>query len=598
MTPLPRLTTRALARAVRSTPLHRTELLLELDLSRGLLEAPPASPAGLVRGFGKPTLRDVIAAIEKAADDDRVRGLVAHIGAWQPGLARSYELRRAVTRLRASGRRTIAWSESFGELGPGNTGYHLASAFEQVWLQPSGQVGLVGLTAEAVFLRGSLDKLGVEPQVSQRYEYKTAADTFVAEGMTEAHREMLGRLVESGMETLVGDVAGSRGLTVDQVRAAVDVAPLSATEAVERGLVDRLGYRHDVYAAAREGLEDVDLLFVERYGRSRRAGLPNLGQRPTVAVVAASGAIRLGRSGGPPMSGRSIGSDTLGAALRAAGRDESVRAVVLRLDTPGGSYVASDTLRQEVLALRGTGTTVVASMGAVAASGGYFVAMPCEKVVATPGTLTGSIGVLAGKQVLAPALARVGIRRERVVAGRYADMFSSDRPFDDQEWGRLEAWLDAVYADFTAKAAQDRGMDVDRLRSLARGRVWTGADAVEHGLVDQTGGLTDAVDVACLLAGLDRSQAQVRPYPHVNPLQRLVPAQNSESPTQASEATPGPAHGLGSVLAASVGPGPLPGLVSGLAGLGVEGVPWVDQLLAAVGMPYGALSLPWRLTIH
>jgi protease IV len=298
------------------------------------------------------------------------------------------------------------------------------------------------------------------------------------------------------------------------------------------------------------------------------------------------------------MSVRSIGSDTLGAALRAAGRDESVRAVVLRLDTPGGSYVASDTLRQEVLALRGTGTTVVASMGAVAASGGYFVAMPCEKVVATPGTLTGSIGVLAGKQVLAPALARVGIRRERVVAGRYADMFSSDRPFDDDEWGRLEAWLDAVYADFTAKAAEDRGMDVDRLRSVARGRVWTGADAVEHGLVDQAGGLTDAVDVACRLAGLDRSQAQVRPYPHVNPLQRLVPAQNSESPTQASEPAPGPAHGLGSVLAASVGPGPFPGLVSGLADLGVEGVPWVDQLLAAVGMPYGALSLPWRLNIH
>jgi protease-4 len=572
MISLPRQATNALTRAVRSTPLHRTGLLLELDLSRGLLDAPPTTPAGLARGFGKPTLRDVVAAIEKAADDDRVKGLVAHVGAWQPDLAQSHELRRAVARLRASGRRTLAWTESFGELGPGNTGYHLASAFEQVWLQPSGQVGLVGLTAQAVFLRGSLDKLGVEPQVSQRYEYKTAADTFVAEGMTDAHREMLGRLVESSMETVVDDVAASRGLSADRVRAAVDVAPLSAEDALERGVVDRLGYRDDVYAAARKDLGEVDLLYVERYGRGRKAGLPSVGQRPTVAVVQASGPIHLGRSGGSPMSGRSVGSDTLGAALRAAGRDESVRAVVLRVDSPGGSYVASDTLRQEVLALRRTGTTVVASMGAVAASGGYFVAMPCEKVLAAPGTLTGSIGVLAGKQVLAPALARVGVRRESVVAGRYADMFSSDRPFDEDEWGRLEAWLDTVYDDFTAKAAEDRGMDVERLRSLARGRVWTGADAVQHGLVDEAGGLSDAVDVACRLAGLDRSKAEVQAYPHVNPLQRLVPAQNSESPV--------------SVRA------------SGQLDLGGEGLPWVDRLLAATGMPHGALSLPWRLDIH
>jgi protease-4 len=229
-------------------------------------------------------------------------------------------------------------------------------------------------------------------------------------------------------------------------------------------------------------------------------------------------------------------------------------------------------LRQEVLALRRTGTTVIASMGAVAASGGYFLAMPCEKVVATPGTLTGSIGVLAGKQVLGPALARVGVRRESVVAGRYADMFSSDRPFDDDEWSRLEAWLDTVYEDFTTKAAEDRGMDVDRLRSLARGRVWTGADAVANGLVDEPGGLSDAVDVACRLAGVDRSEADVRPYPRANPLQRLVPAQNSESPASA--------QALGTV------------------DLGGEGLPWVDRLLAAAGMPYGALSLPWRLDIR
>jgi protease-4 len=562
--------TSTITRALRSTPLSRSALLLELDLSRGLTDAQPTTPVEALRTFGKPTMRDVVEALERAADDDRVRGLVAHLGPWQPDLAQSHELRTAVARLRAGGKSTIAWTESFGELGPGNTGYHLASAFEEVWLQPSGDLGLVGLTAQAVFLRGTLDKIGVQPQVSQRHEYKTAADTFVAEGMTEPHREMLGRLVESAMETIVGDVASARGLTQEQVRAAVDVAPLTAAEAVDRGLVDRLGYRADVYTAVRAALGDVELLFAERYGRGLMSSLPVPARsRPTVAVVEARGAIHLGRSGGSPVSGRSVGSDTLGAALRAAGQDESVRAVVLRVDSPGGSYVASDAVRREVQALRATGTTVVASMGAVAASGGYFVAMPCERILASPGTLTGSIGVLAGKQVLSGALDRVGVRRESVVAGRYADMFSSDRPFDEEEWLRLDGWLDTVYDDFTAKAAEDRGMPVEQLRALARGRVWTGADAVVHGLVDDLGGLSDAVDAACRLAGLDRSDVQVRSYPRVHPLQRLVPAQNSESPVAAGALT-----------------------------LGGEGMPWLDRVLTAVGHPYGALSMPWRLELR
>lgn len=561
--------TSTITRAIRSTPLSRSPLLLELDLSRGLLEAQPASPLEALRSFQRPTMRDVVQALERAAGDDRVLGLVAHLGPWQPDLAQSHELRTAVAELRGSGKRTVAWTESFGELGPGNTGYHLASAFEEVWLQPTGDLGFVGLTAQAVFLRGTLDKLGVRPQVSQRYEYKTAADTFVADGMTEPHREMLGRLVESGMETLVGDVASARGLSPEQVRAAVDVAPLTGAEAVDHGLVDRLGYRDDVYTAVRSDLGEVELLFVERYGRGVLSSLPVPGRsRPTVAVIEARGAIHLGRSASSPVSGRSVGSDTLGASLRAAGKDDSVRAVVLRVDSPGGSYVASDAVRREVQALRATGTTVVASMGAVAASGGYFVAMPCERILASPGTLTGSIGVLAGKQVLTEALDRVGVRRQSVVAGRYADMFSSDRPFDEEEWLRLEGWLDQVYDDFTAKAAQDRGMPVERLRSLARGRVWTGADAVAHGLVDELGGLSDAVDVACRLADVDRSDVQVRSYPHVHPLQRLVPAQNSES-----------------------------GSPVGIDLTG-NGLPLLDRLLAVAGHPYGVLTLPWRIDLR
>lgn len=541
-------------------------LLLELDLTRGLLETSPTSPVEAIRAKHRPTLRAVVDALHKAASDPRVAGLVAHVGQRQPTLAQSGELRAAVRAFGAAKKPTVCWSESYGELGPGNVGYHLASAFDQVWIQPSGDVGLVGVTAQAVFLRDTLDKVGVEPQIGQRHEYKTAANTFLETGMTDAHREMITRIVESATEVLVADVATGRGLDEAAVREAMNVAPLSAQEALDRGLVDRIGYRDEVYADLRTRLGDLDLKFVERYGRGL-GGLAHAGaaaarrNRPVVAVVQASGPIHLGRSGSSPLTGRSIGSDSLGAALRAAGKDESVKAVVLRIESPGGSYVASDAIRREVHALRRSGTPVVASMASVAGSGGYYIAMPADVVLANAGTLTGSIGVVAGKQVVREALARGGIRRETVSAGRYADMFSTQRPFDEEEWRRLEGWLDRVYDDFTSKAAEDRGLPVEDLRAVARGRVWTGADAVGVGLVDGIGGLADAVAEACRRAGVTRREADVRLFPKPNPLERLLPAESSESPA-----------------AARLGDGP----------------PLLDRALGMLGLPSGAgvLSMP------
>lgn len=545
-------------------------LVLELELGRGVLEAPPASPIEALRARHTPTLPAVVRALEKAARDDAVVGLVAHLGSWQPTLAQSSELREAVGLLQRAGKRTVCWAETFGEMAPGNTGYHLATGFGEIWLQPSGDVGLVGLTAEAVFLRGTLDKLGIETQIGQRHEYKSAANTFLETGMTGPHREMMTRLVESATDTVVRDVATARGLTEDGVRALMETGPLPAEEAREHGLVDHVGYRPDVYAAVRDDGSREELRYVDRYARTR--GLAALGLhvpgrgRPAVAVVQAVGPIHLGRSNSGPLAQRSVGSDSLTAALRAAGRDDDVRAVVLRVDSPGGSYVASDAVRREVAALRASGRTVVASMGSVAASGGYFIAMPCERVVASAGTLTGSIGVLAGKQVLREALGRIGVSREAVSVGRYADMFSTDRPFDEEEWARLEAWLDRVYDDFTGKAAHDRGLPVEDLRAVARGRVWTGADARERGLVDEIGGLSRAVDVACDLAGVPRRDATVRTVPKPNPLQALVPAENSESPN---------------------------------AVRGGEGIGLLDRLLATLGLPaYGVLQLPYDLTLR
>ena len=553
-----------------------SRVLLELDLSRGLQEAPPASPVQALRDIHVPSLRGVVEGLRRAARDQQVVGLIAHIGGKQPTLAQSGELRAAVADFRAAGKSAVCWAETFGEMVPGNVGYHLATSFDEIWLQPSGDLILVGFTAESFFLRDAFDKLGVQVEMGQRHEYKTAADMLLRSSMTEAHREMVTRLVESSTETLVRDVAAGRGLSEDEVRSIVAVAPLSPEEALERGLVDRLGYRDEVYEDLRGRLGEVALKYVERLGKG---ALPQAGAvlarrgKPVVALVHAAGPIHLGRSSSTPLSSRSIGSDTVAAALRSAGSDDSVKAVVLRIDSPGGSYVASDTIRREVIALRGTGKPVIASMANVAASGGYFIAMAADKVLASAGTITGSIGVLAGKQVIRETLERIGINRETVSAGRYADMFSTNRPFNEEEWARLEGWLDRVYDDFTGKAASDRDMPLEDLRAVARGRVWTGVDALQRGLVDELGGLERSLELAAAGAGIVREDVELRVMPKPKLFERFLPAENSESPAAAA------------VLGLS-------GLLDG------GGMPAFERLLAVSGLaPYGVLSLPgaWRL---
>ncbi|HEY0474929.1 MAG TPA: signal peptide peptidase SppA, partial [Kribbella sp.] len=252
-------------------------------------------------------------------------------------------------------------------------------------------------------------------------------------------------------------------------------------------------------------------------------------QKPVVAVIRISGGILVGRnSGGGPLGGPRSGSDTIGAALRAVAEDEKVKAVVLRVDSPGGSYVASDAIRHEVLRLRATGRPVIASMGSVAASGGYFVAMPADVVVAQPGTITGSIGVFSGKGVIRDALGRIGISQEAVSQGQNSRMFSAQEEFTPEQWALLEESLDRIYADFVAKAAQDRGMPEAELERLARGRVWTGADARERNLVDELGGFEHALQLACRRAGLDRDRIAVAVAPHRSLLSRLRPPQSTE----------------------------------------------------------------------
>ncbi len=486
--------------------------VLEVDLERPLAEYMPRDPlAGLLQSR-RILLRDVLDALERARDDDRVVGLVARIGPAPLGLAQLQELRDAVTAFRAGGKRAVAFGEAFGEFGPGNGAYYLATAFGEIYLQPSGDVGVTGLLAETPFVRGTLDKLGVVPRFGARGEYKTAVNTFTERGFTAAHREAATRLIDSQFGQIVRGIAGARGLSEDEVRAIVDRAPLSAEEALAAKLVDGLRYRDEVLAGLEDGEAKPERLPLLRY--LDRAGAPPVAG-DTVALIHGVGAVQRGRSGVDPLSGNvGMGSDTVTAAFRDAVEADRVRAILFRIDSPGGSYIASDTIWREVSRAREAGKPVVVSMGNVAASGGYFVALPADKIVAQPGTITGSIGVFAGKMLTAGLWEKLGVTFDDVRIGAHATMWTGLHDYTPGERARFEAALDRIYADFTGKVAAGRSLPTARVLEIAQGRVWTGEDARAHGLVDALGGYPEALRLVRESLGLAAdAPVHLEPFP-------------------------------------------------------------------------------------
>ncbi|WP_242901290.1 signal peptide peptidase SppA [Actinomadura terrae] len=521
------------ARERRTAP-----LILELDLTEGIVETAPADPISAIMSMRRTSLRDVLDGLRRARSDARVRALVVKVTGGV-GLALAQELREAVQAFREAGKLTVAWAETFGESGRGTVPFYLATGFEKVYLQPTGEVGLTGVALEEPFFAGALEKLGVQPRFAKRHEYKTMANTFMERAYTPEHEESSRRLVASIGEQITAGVAAARNLPEERVRELTDRGPLLADEALEEGLVDRLGYRDEVYADLREEFgESAQLRYVARYGRSHGLArrIPQPGKQDVVALINGHGPIRLGRSGrgGPlPNSGPAMGSDTVGAAFRAAIKDDRVKAIVFRVNSPGGSAVASDAIWREVTLARRAGKPVIVSMGDVAASGGYYVAMGADAIVAQPGTITGSIGVVVGKAVVNDLLGRVGVGIGTVADGEHARIFSATKDFSDSEWERINASLDRIYDDFTRKVAEGRDLSRERVHELARGRVWTGADARDHGLVDELGGLDRALELARKRSGLP-ADAPVRSYPHTSPLDRLRPPESSEDRTAAS----------------------------------------------------------------
>ncbi|MCA2266780.1 signal peptide peptidase SppA [Mycobacterium marseillense] len=520
--------------------------VLEMDLRSMPPETSGFDPLAMITGGSRPvSLRDMVSAIHRAAEDPRVAGLIARVQLTASPAAAVQELREAIVAFTAA-KPSLAWAETY----PGTLSYYLASAFGEVWMQPAGSLGLIGFASNATFLRDAFDKAGIEAEVVARGEYKSAANRFTEHGFTEAHREAVTRMLESIREQVWQAIAQSRNVDATALDALADRAPLLREEAVSSGLVDRIGFRDEAYARIVELVEPQDhsgdesdedeppRLYLSRYAGAARSRLvppvpsvPGRRPKPTVAVVNVDGTIVDGR-GGPqflPFGTSTVGSDTLAPALREAAADDSVSAIVVRVNSPGGSVTASETLWREVKRARTHGKPVVASMGAVAASGGYYIAAAADAIVASPGTITGSIGVLTGKLVIRDLLGRLGVGSDTVRTNANADAWAIDAPFTPEQRAHREAEADLVYADFVERVAEGRNLTKDAVDRVARGRVWTGADALERGLVDELGGFRTALRRAKILAGLDED-ADVRlvTYPGGSLLDMLRPRASSQ----------------------------------------------------------------------
>lgn len=542
---------RSLARKVDTARHHGVpnNCVLELDLQAAPPETSGFDPMAIISGNKPMVLREAVAAIHRAAEDDRVAGLIARvqIPAAAPGPVQ--ELRAAIAAF-SDVKPSLAWAETY----PGTLSYYLASAFREVWMQPSGTVGLVGFATNAMFLREALDKAGIEAQFVAKGEYKSAANLFTQDRYTDEHREADSRLLHSLHSQVWQAVAESRHIDLAAVDEMADKAPLLRDEALSGRLVDRIGFRDEAYARIAElvgapgfspdgGDADNDpdappRLYLSRYAKAtanksgpQMPSLPGRKAKPTIAVVTLHGPIVSGR-GGPqvlPFGNSSAGGDTIAAALREAAADESVSAIVLRVDSPGGSVTGSETIWREVNRIRERGKPVVASMGAVAASGGYYVSMGADAIVANAGTITGSIGVLAGKLVARELKDRLGVRSDSVKTNENADAWSINKPFTDEQRARVEAEADLSYTDFIERVAQGRKLSVEAVDAVARGRVWTGADARERGLVDELGGLSTAINKAKVLAGHDEDDdVRIVSYPGSTFLDFLRPKPSSQ----------------------------------------------------------------------
>jgi protease IV len=499
-----------------------SKTILEANFEEAFPEDVPDTPTAHLMLDQRQTLRDVVDAIDRGASDDRVVGMIARIGASSLGMAQTQEIRDAVQRFRAHKKFAVAYSETFGEFGPGNGAYYLATAFDHVYLQPSGDVGLTGIILESPFVKGTLSKLGMTFHGDHRYEYKNALNTLTETKYTAPHKEAMTAIMNSWFNQIKDGICQARQIAPDKFQALVDAGPYLGKEAVTAKLVDAIAYRDEVYGDVKSKAGDgAELLYLDKY--LSRAGRPHESGK-TVALVFGVGAVTRGKSDYDPVEGsQNMGSDTVAGAIRAAAEDKDVKAILFRVDSPGGSYVASDAIWREVVRARQAGKPVIVSMGNLAGSGGYFVAMAADKIVAEPGTITASIGVLGGKMLTSGLWDKVGLSWDEVHQGENATMFTGTHDYTPAEWGRFQAWLDRVYVDFTSKVADGRKLPQEKVLEIAKGRIWSGQDAKNLGLVDELGGYDTALKLAKKAVGVpEGDDVKIVVYPRPKTLLESV----------------------------------------------------------------------------
>jgi protease-4 len=453
-------------------------------------------------------LHDAVKILSTAAKDDRVEGIYAKLNNTSLGIAQIQELRNAIENFGNAGKETILFSENMGAFGTGTAEYYLASAFKNINMIPTGEVGLTGLKAEIPFIRTPLDKLGIHPSFSSRYEYKTGATTFTDKDFSDVNKEGTEKLIESLYEQITSDIARTRGKKIDEIKGLINNGPYSAKEAFANGLIDNVTYLSDLSNLMEETHPETSLIQYNEYLEEiQPAENPlevvleetinnNSQATPEIAVINAFGTILPGESKKHKIaSSAKLGSDSFRRLLYSMENDDNIKAVVIRVDSPGGGYVPSDIIRQQIETLK-VGKPVIISMGNVAASGGYFISIAGDKIVAEPTTITGSIGVYGGKMVVEEMWKKLGITWGSVSKGKNAGMASMNSDFTPSQREKFEKSLDNVYKDFTQKVATARNIPIKDMDKIARGRVWTGKQAIEIGLVDELGGLEKAIELA------------------------------------------------------------------------------------------------------
>lgn len=467
-----------------------------------LLEVLPDDVVGQVLGREASTVRGFVESLRKAKRDPRITSVLLLPSTLElPFWAKVQELRDAIIDFRQSGKTVVAFLE-YG----GDREYYLASAADRVFLLPTSPLDLTGVASYEIFLRGALDKIGAYPDFLQIGAYKTAVNQLTQKEFTPAHREMSESLNHDLYEQLVRGIAEARSKSVGEVRALLDEGPFTPDAALRAGLVDDLAYLdqlEDRVPALKPPTGDLPRVEESEY---RRVSPRSVGIRPQsrIAVLYISGVIASGTSSYDAVNGAIVGSDTIVEQIRRIRDDDSIRAIVLRVDSPGGSAVASDVIWRELTITREQKPSrpLIASMSDLAASGGYYISMAAEVIVAQPATLTGSIGIFSGKIAIGETLAKVGVTTATVQSGRNASLSSPFVPFTPEQRAKVMEYMDVFYDAFVEKAAVSRRTTPAEIDALAQGRVWTGRQARERGLVDELGGLDTAVAIAKQRAGI------------------------------------------------------------------------------------------------